>query len=537
MARRKLDLGYRIQNALWSLKNRRSVRSDHEVSERVKSIFAQADVRRLHDALASIPDESEADSMRLVGGSVRDLYLGRGDGRDLDFATPLLPDEVEQAVRKAGFHVPPIPRAKSHGTIVAVVPESRRQFEITTLRRDIQTDGRHAEVSFTRDWREDSGRRDFTINALYGGRDGSILDFHNGKEDMRKHFLRFIGDAKARIAEDYLRILRFFRFHATLGWSDKWHTATLAACREAAKHPRFTELSGERVRDELFKILAVEDADSRIDALLMMERTGILPSIVPEVKEGWRYASLHAARLEKIYPPSRPELSRLALMVPPFWPPVSPSRLRLSKEEGKWLAEIRNSYERFMVIRSIRMGLPTISEDMPIPSEVAPTLQEIARTWSRIYVESGDKDLGLEFFRHCFAWNHATAFHHFWVANFTIPSTFREKRRTANLSAKATRVEPFRDLVNRVESRLPDSFTVDGRDLQDELGMVPGEELGHLLNLLKVMQLTQALLGESENGGPPLDREGLLEFARNSEAGRKSLFIKELSKTSRTPPR
>ena len=188
---------------------------------------------------------------RFVGGAVRDALLDRPVA-DVDLATPALPEAVIAGLDAAGLKS--IPTGVAHGTVTALV--DGHHFEITTLRRDVETDGRHATVAFSRDWREDAARRDFTMNALYADRDGRVSDFFGGIEDAYAGRVRFIGDPETRIAEDALRILRFFRFHARYG-RGKPDPEGLAACgRLAAKMDR---LSGERVRDELLKLLAAPD--------------------------------------------------------------------------------------------------------------------------------------------------------------------------------------------------------------------------------------------------------------------------------------
>jgi poly(A) polymerase len=188
---------------------------------------------------------------RFVGGVVRDALLGRPIS-DIDLATPAPPDAVMRAVSNAGLKA--VPTGIAHGTVTALV--GKRHFEITTLRRDVETDGRHAVVAFTADWREDASRRDFTMNALYADREGRITDFFGGVADARAGRVRFIGDPLMRIDEDVLRILRFFRFHAWYGAGDP-DPDGLKACALSA--PLIDRLSGERVRDELFKLLRASD--------------------------------------------------------------------------------------------------------------------------------------------------------------------------------------------------------------------------------------------------------------------------------------
>jgi poly(A) polymerase/tRNA nucleotidyltransferase (CCA-adding enzyme) len=146
---------------------------------------------------------------RIAGGAVRDSLAGRAVA-DVDFASPLTPDEVSRRLRTAGIKT--VPTGLAHGTVTAVV--GGRGFEITTLRRDVATDGRHATVAFTDDWRADAARRDFTINAMFLDRAGRIFDFFEGQADLAAGVVRFVGAADERIAEDYLRILRYFRFFA-----------------------------------------------------------------------------------------------------------------------------------------------------------------------------------------------------------------------------------------------------------------------------------------------------------------------------------
>jgi poly(A) polymerase len=201
-------------------------------------------------ALIAALDAGRVD-FRFVGGAVRDGLLGRRVA-DIDVATPARPEEVVRAVAAAGLQA--IPTGIAHGTVTAMV--GRHPFEITTLRRDVETDGRHAVVAFTDDWRADAARRDFTMNALYADRDGAITDFFGGEADARAGHIRFIGDPAQRIAEDALRILRFFRFHAWYG-RGPLDAEGLAACVGLAG--MIDRLSGERIRVELFKTLAAPD--------------------------------------------------------------------------------------------------------------------------------------------------------------------------------------------------------------------------------------------------------------------------------------
>lgn len=208
---------------------------------------------------------------RFVGGCVRDAILGL-EPADIDLATPEEPAIVIRLLERAKLRV--IQTGIAHGTVTAVVPPIT--FQITSLRRDLATDGRHAVVAFGTDWREDALRRDFTINALYADPDGTIHDFTDGRADLAAGIVRFIGDPGQRIAEDHLRLLRFFRFHARFarGAPD---AASLAACSAAAE--LLGHLSGERIRDELMKIIGLPDP---VPVLGLMHSTGVLAVLLPD---------------------------------------------------------------------------------------------------------------------------------------------------------------------------------------------------------------------------------------------------------------
>ena len=209
---------------------------------------------------------------RFVGGCVRDGLLGRALSRaDVDLATPERPETVLRLLAAAGVRA--IPTGLAHGTVTALVGEQR--FEITTLRRDVATDGRHAEVAFTDDFEADAARRDFTINAMSCDGEGRLYDYFSGQADLRAGRIRFVGTAAKRIAEDYLRILRFFRFFAHYGRPPADPEA-LAACRAAA--PEIARLSGERIQTEILKLLEVEDP---LPALRLMSETGVLGQVIP----------------------------------------------------------------------------------------------------------------------------------------------------------------------------------------------------------------------------------------------------------------
>ena len=210
---------------------------------------------------------------RIVGGAVRDTLLGLPVS-DVDIATVLTPDAVVIALEQAGIKA--IPTGIEHGTISAV--SEGKTFEITTLRRDVSTDGRRATVAFTSNWQEDAARRDFTINALYADPDtGAVFDYFGGIDDLNAGLVRFIGDAPARIAEDHLRILRFFRFYARFAKSAPDDDA-IAACESAAKS--LMALSRERIADELMKLLALPDPSGSVQ---LMVNHKIFAAFLPEI--------------------------------------------------------------------------------------------------------------------------------------------------------------------------------------------------------------------------------------------------------------
>jgi len=214
---------------------------------------------------------------RIVGGAVRDLIADR-PLTDVDFASPLPVGTVQERLRRAGIKV--VPTGLSHGTVTAVL--DGRGFELTTLRRDVETDGRHAIVAFDAGWREDASRRDFTINQLSMDAAARVFDYAGGIADLRAGVLRFVGEPAARIAEDYLRALRFFRFFARYARQPP-EPATLAALAAAA--PVLADPSGpvapERTWQELTRILSTPDP---AEAVALMALTGILAAVLPEAE-------------------------------------------------------------------------------------------------------------------------------------------------------------------------------------------------------------------------------------------------------------
>ncbi|MBV9654377.1 MAG: CCA tRNA nucleotidyltransferase [Acetobacteraceae bacterium] len=271
----------------------------------------------MRSVLAAIPDA------RIVGGAVRDALAER-PVTDIDLATPEEPQGIINALQRAGIRA--VPTGISHGTITAII--DGRGFEITTLRRDLQTDGRHAVVGFTSDWRADAARRDFTINAMSMTTDAVVFDFFGGIEDLRAGRIRFVGDPATRIAEDFLRILRFFRFAARYGRSAP-DAATAAALADAA--PQLERLSPERVWGELRRILA---APNPSDALALMGTLGVLDHVVVE---GADLAAMQ--RLLRTASPADPILRLAALLGGD--PDAFADRLRLSGAEREELLALK----------------------------------------------------------------------------------------------------------------------------------------------------------------------------------------------------
>jgi len=283
----------------------------------------RADLTQLTEALGS-----REGLVRYVGGAVRDALLGLPVS-DLDLATALLPDEVSRRVKAAGFKV--APTGIAHGTVTAVLPGG--PVEVTTLRRDVTTDGRRATVAFTDDWREDAARRDFTINALSADPiDGKVHDYFGGLDDIQVGLVRFIGDPLARIAEDHLRILRFFRFHARFG-EGRPDQAGLEACTARAND--LMALSRERIAQELLKLLAVIEPVPTV--ALMVER-GIFVPVIPEIDVASVDRLARLVTRERAY--GGDALRRLAALLPadPALAELVGARLKLSKAQRKRLA-------------------------------------------------------------------------------------------------------------------------------------------------------------------------------------------------------
>ncbi len=274
----------------------------------------------------------EGAEARFVGGCVRDAVLGRAV-KDINIATPLVPEEATRLLEAGGLKV--VPTGIAHGTVTAV--SAHRPFEITTLRRDVETDGRHAKVAFTDDWQADAARRDFTMNALSCRPTGEVYDYFGGLKDLRQGHVRFVGDALERLREDVLRLLRFYRFVAHYGRGQP-DAASRAACRMMVD--QLPTLSGERLRDETLKLLT---AHAPHDVLVLMHNDRVLAAYLPEATDIARLSRLvtierrWAERVRAGDP-----VRRLAILLrdPDAAEPVA-TRLRFSNKDRDRLVTLR----------------------------------------------------------------------------------------------------------------------------------------------------------------------------------------------------
>lgn len=240
---------------------------------------------------------------RFVGGAVRNALLGV-PVIDIDIAVPMPPAETMTRLKAKGIKV--IETGIDHGTVTAIA--GTHAFEITSLRRDVETDGRHAVVAFTDDWAEDAARRDFTLNALYATATGEIFDYATGVEDLIAGKVRFMGDARARIAEDTLRVLRLFRFHA---WYGKGEIDAEGLRAAAEAKDKLKTLSAERVQKELLRLL---EAGNPSPVLRMMAATGILSALLPGALQLSRLERLAEIDADNLF--TRDGVLRLAALLP-----------------------------------------------------------------------------------------------------------------------------------------------------------------------------------------------------------------------------
>jgi len=327
-----------------------------EVSKTALSLVGQpwlddADTRKVVQALTRSGHHA-----RFVGGCVRDALLDLPI-KDIDIATPEKPKAVMAYLRSAGIKA--LPTGLQHGTITAVT--DARHYEITTLRVDVETDGRRATVEFTEDWQADAERRDFTINALYADLDGAVYDYVGGIEDLKSGRVRFIGDPYKRIEEDALRILRFFRFNAWYGKGDL-DEAGLTACWNQAR--KIKELSGERLQTELLAFLSAPDP-ARV--LKSMVDVGILRDVLAEAVPEGVFRVERLSKIEKQLD-DVDALRRLAAVVKIDTPGMDElsRRLRMSNNDRKRVVDMIRPAPDVSVAtdeRSIRQFLYRLGRD------------------------------------------------------------------------------------------------------------------------------------------------------------------------------
>jgi poly(A) polymerase len=323
----------------------------------------------------------DAGQVRFIGGMVRDA-LANLPHTDIDLGTKLTPKEVTVLGRQAGFKI--VPTGIEHGTVSAILP--RGTVEITTLRRDIETDGRRAVVAFTDDWREDAARRDFTINALSADGMGAVFDYFGGVADLAAGRVRFIGAAAERIAEDYLRILRFFRFAARFG-KREFDAEALNAIRQAA--PQIATLSGERLREETLKILAGPQA---VRMLRAMEEAGVLAAYLPTAQNFDRLAGLIDVETRHNQADA---FRRLMALLPECPAEEVIERLRLSNAEKKRLSALMPEAACLEALRHrsfaqalYAWGVPEVADQLflaaatdPIYDALIPEFTLLAANW------------------------------------------------------------------------------------------------------------------------------------------------------------
>jgi poly(A) polymerase len=320
--------------------------------------------------------DSDGEEARVVGGAVRNALLGIPAPSDVDIATSALPDEVIRRAAAAGFR--PVETGKEHGTITVVadgVP-----FEVTTLRQDVETYGRRAKVVFGRDWRQDAQRRDFTINALFASRDGRLHDYVGGLADLEARRVRFIGDPATRIAEDYLRVLRFFRFHASYA-EGPLDPGGLAACIRA--RTQIETLSRERIRMELMKLLIAPAVAPTCEAMMEAGILGPVLGGVPLVASLRRVAAIEAAA--GLAPDAYRRLGALAVGIVEDAERLS-QRLRLSNAETERLLSMGDAWWRISPIeeQAMRALLYRIGEQH--------FRDRVSLAWSRADAEVSDHD-------------------------------------------------------------------------------------------------------------------------------------------------
>lgn len=335
--------------------------------------------------IAALEAAGGEDCARFVGGCVRNALMGKAVD-DVDIATTLRPEAVMAALEAAGLKF--APTGLEHGTVTAIA--EGHPFEVTTLRRDVSTDGRNATVAFTTDWAEDARRRDFRFNALYADKTGVVSDpVGEGIADARAGRVVFVGEAETRIREDYLRILRFFRFFAWYGQGAP-DAAALAAC--AALKDGMARLSAERVSKELLKLLAAPDPGP---AAALMGEAGVLGRVLPEGAD--------LARLRTVIALNGDPVVRLAALLPddPDIARAVSGRLRLSNAQKDRLITALGPGPRLSADMDdgaarralYALGVEGFLDRLALAGLGEPRLRELARVWERPVLPIGGEDV------------------------------------------------------------------------------------------------------------------------------------------------
>ncbi len=346
----------------------------------------QGAARRVHDTLTAAGGEA-----RFVGGCVRDALLGRKIN-DVDIATPLPPDRVIERLTAAGIKA--VPTGVEHGTVTAVADGT--PIEVTTLRRDVETFGRQARVAFTDDWQQDAARRDLTMNALSCGIDGVVHDYFDGLKDLAAGRVRFVGDPRARMKEDYLRVLRFFRFHASYATGEP-DAAAMAAARASCS--QLTHLSGERLRQETLKLLKAERGPETWGLML---QAGIAGAYLPEAAA--LPTLLQVARREAELHLESSAIRRLAALLTAKTDALAVgSKLRLSRREQERLSGIAAGPEILLELEpaAVRRLIYRHGNDLALDLVLVHSKSEdrldaaaaIIRDWQAPRLPVGGKDL------------------------------------------------------------------------------------------------------------------------------------------------
>lgn len=313
--------------------------------------------------------EAAGGEARFVGGCVRDAILGRKLG-DFDLATTLRPEAVQAACEKAGCKV--VPTGIKHGTVTVIA--DHQVFEVTTLRRDVATDGRWAEVEYTNDWQQDAARRDFTMNALFCDADGNVTDFFGGIDDLKAGLVRFVGEPEQRIREDVLRILRFFRFFAHYGKGEP-DASGLAACKALVS--LLPTLSAERVRTELLKLL---QADNPVPTWQLMLDIGVFRALDLPLKNISRLREVvgRECALNRVA-----GVRRLWAALERDYPEIG-AKLRLSNDEAQRIKSLNSvSLTGYNTRDAYRFGADVVIDALIVSGNATAPQVEQLESWQR----------------------------------------------------------------------------------------------------------------------------------------------------------